>query len=105
MIEAAGADVLRRPDLHHVRRAAADRTGQDRQEGADFVEAYKKKFGKLPDEAYAVYGYECAKVVLEAIRKAGVKNRDAITVRLPGPRRTSTGPSASGRSTRTATPT
>src|SRR5262249_28793221 len=34
--------------------------------GAEFVKRYKKKFDTDP-EAYAVYGYEAAKVVLEAI--------------------------------------
>ena len=45
--------------------------------GAEFVANYKKKFNKDP-EGYAVYGYECGKVALEAIRKAGKKDRDAI---------------------------
>ena len=39
--------------------------------------SYKKKFNKEP-EGYAVYGYECGKVALEAIRRAGKKDRDAI---------------------------
>lgn len=45
--------------------------------GAVFVANYKKNFGKDP-EAYAAYGYEAAKVALEAIRSAGKKDRDAI---------------------------
>jgi len=45
--------------------------------GAEFVKHYKAKYGKDP-EAYAVYGYEAAKVALEAIRIAGKKDRDAI---------------------------
>ena len=45
--------------------------------GAEFVKHYKSKYGKDP-EAYAVYGYEAAKVALEAIRIAGKKDRDAI---------------------------
>jgi branched-chain amino acid transport system substrate-binding protein len=45
--------------------------------GATFVANYKKKHGKDP-EAYAVYGYEAALAALEAIRKAGKKDRDAI---------------------------
>jgi branched-chain amino acid transport system substrate-binding protein len=51
----------------------------DKQEGKGkaFVEAYQKKYGKMP-EAYAIYGYEAGKVALEAIRKAGVKDRAAI---------------------------
>src|SRR5262245_479201 len=45
--------------------------------GADFVANYQKKFGKMP-EGYAVYGYECGKVALEAIERARKKDRDAI---------------------------
>ncbi|MCE9533848.1 MAG: branched-chain amino acid ABC transporter substrate-binding protein [Planctomycetes bacterium] len=46
--------------------------------GKAFIESYQKKFGKLPEEAYSAYGYECAKVALECIRRAGVKNREAL---------------------------
>jgi branched-chain amino acid transport system substrate-binding protein len=45
--------------------------------GKTFVENYKKKFGNEP-EAYAVYGYESAKVALEAIAKVNKKDRAAI---------------------------
>jgi branched-chain amino acid transport system substrate-binding protein len=45
--------------------------------GADFVANYQKKYGKMP-EGYAVYGFECGKTALEAIRRAGKKDRDAI---------------------------
>jgi branched-chain amino acid transport system substrate-binding protein len=45
--------------------------------GAAFVANYKKKYGKDP-EGYAVYGYECGKTALEAIRRAGKKDRDAV---------------------------
>lgn len=45
--------------------------------GADFVKKYKEKFGKDP-EAYAVYGYEAAAVILEGIKTAGKKDREAI---------------------------
>jgi branched-chain amino acid transport system substrate-binding protein len=47
--------------------------------GKVFVENYKKKYGKEP-EAYAAYGYECGKVALEAIRRAGKKDREAIRI-------------------------
>ena len=71
--------------------------------GAEFVKKYKEKFGNDP-EAYAVYGYEAAKVVLEAIKKVGKKDREAI---LQGdarrPRTSTRGRWASGASTRTAT--
>jgi branched-chain amino acid transport system substrate-binding protein len=45
--------------------------------GKVFVENYKKKYNKDP-EGYAVYGYECGKVALAAIARAGKKDRDAI---------------------------
>jgi branched-chain amino acid transport system substrate-binding protein len=46
--------------------------------GKVFVEKYEAKFNGKP-EAYAIYGYECARVALEAIRIAGKKDRTAIT--------------------------
>jgi len=45
--------------------------------GAEFYRNYKKTYGIEP-EGYAVYGYEAAQVVLEGIRRAGVKDRTAI---------------------------
>ena len=45
--------------------------------GKDFVDKYEERFGGKP-EGYAIYGYEAAKVALEAIALAGVKDRDAI---------------------------
>ncbi|HLF92406.1 MAG TPA: branched-chain amino acid ABC transporter substrate-binding protein, partial [Planctomycetota bacterium] len=45
--------------------------------GKTFVENYRKRFGKAP-EAYAAYGYECGKVALAAIQRAGRKDREAI---------------------------
>jgi branched-chain amino acid transport system substrate-binding protein len=45
--------------------------------GAKFVETYRRQFGGDP-ESYAVYGYEAGKVAIEAIRRAGVKDRRAI---------------------------
>ena len=51
--------------------------------GKAFVEKYNKMFGK-PPEGYAIYGYEAAKAALEAIRIAGVKDREAIRVAALG---------------------
>jgi branched-chain amino acid transport system substrate-binding protein len=45
--------------------------------GKRFVDSYKARFGNMP-EAYAIYGYESAKVVLEAIKKVGKPDRNAI---------------------------
>jgi branched-chain amino acid transport system substrate-binding protein len=52
---------------------AAKLTGK----GADWYQAYKAKYGSEP-EAYASYGYEAAKVALDAITRAGSKDREAI---------------------------
>ncbi len=45
--------------------------------GGEWYRAYKSKFGGEP-EAYAGYGYESAKVALDAIQRAGRKDREAI---------------------------
>lgn len=43
----------------------------------DWLAAYKKKFNADP-EVYAIYGYEAGKVALDAIARAGTKDRKAI---------------------------
>jgi branched-chain amino acid transport system substrate-binding protein len=45
--------------------------------GKRFVDSYRRRYGRNP-EGYAIYGYEAAKAALEAIRLAGVKDRDTI---------------------------
>ncbi|MCE9563426.1 MAG: branched-chain amino acid ABC transporter substrate-binding protein [Planctomycetes bacterium] len=45
--------------------------------GGDFVKKYKEKYKNDP-EAYALYGYEAAKVFLEAVKKVGTKDRAAL---------------------------
>ena len=45
--------------------------------GRKFYETYKARFKSEP-EAYSVYGYEAMRVVLEAIRRAGKKDRASI---------------------------
>jgi branched-chain amino acid transport system substrate-binding protein len=45
--------------------------------GREFVEKYRQRYGVMP-EAYAIYGYEVAKVALAAIERAGRKDRQAI---------------------------
>ena len=42
-----------------------------------WYDRYTKKYGS-PPEAYAIYGYEAAKVAADAIRRAGQKDRQAI---------------------------
>jgi branched-chain amino acid transport system substrate-binding protein len=51
--------------------------------GKDFYDAYKKKYNSEP-EAYAVYGYEAARVVLEGIKRADKKDREAIRAAIAG---------------------
>lgn len=51
--------------------------------GREFYENYKKQYGTEP-EAYAVYGYECGRVALDGIRRAGKKDRSAITDAIAG---------------------
>ena len=49
--------------------------------GKAFVEAYRAKFNAEP-EAYSAYAYECAKVALDAIARAGKKDRAAVRAAL-----------------------
>ena len=51
--------------------------------GKEFVEAYRKKYSAEP-EAYSIYGYEAAKVAIDAIKRAGKKNREAIRAAVAG---------------------
>jgi branched-chain amino acid transport system substrate-binding protein len=50
-------------------------------EGAKFYQRYIKKYKSEP-EAFAIYGYESAKVALASIFKAGEKNREKIVEAL-----------------------
>lgn len=45
--------------------------------GADFLTAYRATFQADP-QAYAVYGYEVGRVVIDAIKRAGKKDRQGI---------------------------
>ncbi|HET6346482.1 MAG TPA: branched-chain amino acid ABC transporter substrate-binding protein [Myxococcota bacterium] len=45
--------------------------------GAAFVTRYRAKYGVLP-EAYAVYGYVATQVILDALARVPVKDRDAV---------------------------
>jgi branched-chain amino acid transport system substrate-binding protein len=46
--------------------------------GPEFVKSFAAYYGKEPTEAYAAYGYECGLVALDAIRRAGKKDRNAV---------------------------
>ncbi len=45
--------------------------------GAEFVKRYREKYKSDP-ESYAVYGYVATQVALDALRKAGKKEREAV---------------------------
>lgn len=75
LIDSAGADNLN--DRAYVTFGGVPAT-ELKGKGAEFYANYKKKFNAEP-EAYAVYGYESGRVALEAIRRAGKKDREAIT--------------------------
>src|SRR5438552_4033451 len=51
---------------------------------ADWLKAYDAKYQNKSPNAYAIYGYEAAKVVLAAIAKAGDKADDRATVLANG---------------------
>jgi branched-chain amino acid transport system substrate-binding protein len=73
-INAAGADVLN--DRCYVTFGGLP-PDQLKGKGKEFIEKYQKRFGVMP-EGYAIYGYEAAKLAIDAIRRAGVKDRAAI---------------------------
>lgn len=74
-IEGAGADLFK--DLTCYATIGGKDPSLLTGPGADFVKRYKEKYGKDP-EAYAVYGYEAAKVFLEAAKKVGKKDREEL---------------------------
>jgi branched-chain amino acid transport system substrate-binding protein len=72
-LEAAGPENL-------IGRAYVTFGGLPPEQTPKFTEAYMQRWdtkGK-PPEGYAVYGYECGRVAIEAIKKAGKKDRSAI---------------------------
>lgn len=73
-IEAAGKDALEGHAYITFGGVPGDKlTGK----GAEFYQNYRTKYGSEP-EGYATYGYEAAKVAVDAIRRAGKKDRAAI---------------------------
>jgi branched-chain amino acid transport system substrate-binding protein len=45
--------------------------------GAEFVTRYRERYKAAP-EAYAVYGYAAAQVAIDALKRAGKKDREAV---------------------------
>jgi len=73
-IEAAGASNLN--DTTYVTFGglpASELTGR----GAEFRKGYLQRYGQEP-EAYAVYGYEAARALLDAIKRAKTKDRAGV---------------------------
>jgi branched-chain amino acid transport system substrate-binding protein len=80
LIESAGKDNL--DDRTYVTFGGLP-PSQLKGRGKDFYDNYKKKYNAEP-EAYAVYGYEATRVVLEGIKQAKKKDRAAITTAIAG---------------------
>lgn len=73
-IEAAGKDALEGNTFITFGGVPPDQlTGK----GKEFYESYKKKFNTEP-EAYSTYGYEAASAAIDAIKRAGKKDRAEI---------------------------
>jgi len=73
-IQAAGADNLNGKTYVTFGGLPPD---QLKGKGAEFCSAYRNKYGAEP-EAYAVYGYDAMRVVLQAIAQAKTKDRAGI---------------------------
>ena len=74
-IQAAGTDVFNRLKCYVTFGGVPPDQLQGK--GKEFVEKYKAKYKVMP-EGYAIYGYESGKVALEAMKRAGKKDRRAI---------------------------
>jgi branched-chain amino acid transport system substrate-binding protein len=74
-IQAAGADVFNRLKCYVTFGGVPPDQLQGK--GKEFVEKYKAKYKVMP-EGYAIYGYESGKVALDALKRAGKKDRQAI---------------------------
>ncbi len=73
-IKGAGADVLN--EMVYATIGGKD-PSQLTGAGAEFVMKYRDTY-KAEPEAYAAYGYEAAKVFLEALKKVGKKDREEL---------------------------
>lgn len=73
-IDSAGANLAGRV---YVTFGGRDPSSLTSGPGKAFIDKYREKY-KTEPEAYAVYGYEAAKVALAAIKKVNKKDRDAI---------------------------
>ncbi|MBI4575932.1 MAG: branched-chain amino acid ABC transporter substrate-binding protein [Planctomycetes bacterium] len=74
-IEAAGAENLEGRTYTTFGGVPPDQLKEGR--AAEFARTYREKFGIEP-EAYAVYGYEAARVVAHCLREAGARDRSLV---------------------------
>ena len=85
-----GTDAMYTPELPSLAGAAADgvyapaffHPADSRPEARAYVEAYRAKYGELP-EAYGANSYDAANLIFEAIRKGGA-TREAIQKYMDG---------------------
>lgn len=76
------------PARHATRIFFATHVALDRPEPLvrEFVSAYKKKFGRKPDSAFAALGYDTLNLIAEAIRRAGSTDPEAVRAALAATR-------------------
>lgn len=77
-IDSAGADVADGVLATVAGTARADLKGK----GAEFYTNFSTKFNKENPDPYAIFGYEAMNVALEAIERAGKKDRAAILTEI-----------------------
>lgn len=53
--------------------------GDTRAKVLSFTESYRKKYGKDPENAFAVLGYDAVDPISDAIRRAGTTEATALT--------------------------
>lgn len=73
-IDSAGADVAEGTLATVAGTAKADLQGK----GAEFYKNFAAKYNKDNPDPYAIFGYEAANVAIQAIKRAGTKDRAAI---------------------------
>ncbi len=56
--------------------------GDNRPEVASFINAYKKEYGIVPEDAFAALGYDAVNVLADAIKRAGSADKAAIAKAL-----------------------
>jgi branched-chain amino acid transport system substrate-binding protein len=77
MIDSAGAEVLNGRFFCTFCGLTPEKM-TDTPGGKKFVDDFTRFYNRPPSEAYALYGYECGRVALAALRTANVKDRAAI---------------------------